>query len=176
MLLEFLKTKKVSFFWVYFFYYAYVVQLSVIRSKRLEGFLWDCFKVTYFYIAGGCKHSGLCCSSLHLYSHSKPIKTLSEFNKKCQKDRSYRCFVPFKKAAGALLFRCKCLTASNFCSNYDNRPLICQQYPYSLFMSSDFIYADCGYYVAIKASFLRVRSSGLKKRISSVLILNQQQL
>ena len=172
MLLFFLKQSNSYSFILYFIYFLYFINDTFFKNKKIERVLWDYFKVNYFYIAGACQHSGNCCTGIRLYSDNKPFKTVSDFEKKCVSDKGYKRFIPFSKGSGSLLFHCSCLDTTNRCSDYENRPMICRQYPYSLFVGSDFIHDACGYRVAVKKSDLVVSISGLQKRIKTVFLFN----
>lgn len=173
MILFFLTRSKTFPFLLSFFYFLYVCNVRFFKKSYLERLFWDYFKVQYFYIAGTCQHSGNCCSSIRLFSNAKPLTTVCDFEKKCANDSSYKRFIPFMSSKGSLLFHCSNLSSANLCNDYLNRPSICRQYPYSLFMSADFIYESCGYRVAIKPNHLKIRNSLLKKRLKRVFRKNK---
>ena len=96
-------------------------------------FLLFNIKKELFYIDGACQHSGVCCRGLGIKFKGHFITTERDYKKAVQQDTKLLRFNPVFNDKKIHHFTCSCLTEDNMCSDYDNRPAICKQYPFSVF-------------------------------------------
>jgi len=172
-LLRQLCSEKLNRLNVYLYYLIYYLNDTFLKIRKLDQFLWQCLKRELFYIAGQCQHSGNCCRHIMIYSKSKPIQGLSEFETLKQSHPKYHRFVPQLDFKGHIChFDCSCLSKENKCNDYKNRPSFCRQYPESYFMTFDTVHKGCGFYIKAKIPHTKLMCLSLKKRINRVLILN----
>lgn len=116
--------------------------------KRYRKSIWDLVKVELYYIGGQCRHSGMCCKGLNLVIRGTRMETMSEFKGTLEAHPEYQRFVPQLDSGGEIdHFSCSCLMPNNWCSDYENRPKLCRQYPMSAFIAQDHIIQGCGYEV-----------------------------
>jgi uncharacterized protein len=157
-----------------FWYSLYLLNEWTINHRRLANHIWDFLKCDLFYIKGDCQNSGQCCQALRLTFFGQYVTTIDQFKRLIKKYSTYKSFIPFYKKNGSIKhFSCSNLLPNNLCSDYLNRPKICDNYPYSGFLVYDYIRSGCGYKVKKKEKYIQVRSHSLNKRIKKVCILNK---
>tara|TARA_Y100000748_G_scaffold303866_1_gene310580 strand:- start:2632 stop:3153 length:522 start_codon:yes stop_codon:yes gene_type:complete len=100
-----------------------------------------------FFVEGSCKSTGNCCESIHISYDYKPIHSLSFFQSILKKDVTMARFSPVFSGHTIRHFDCRCLTEDRRCSDYDSRPVFCQQYPYSVLYSDAVLHQNCGYVI-----------------------------
>ena len=107
-------------------------------------------------IIGGCITCGKCCRNLILISKGKPVKSLSQFEKLVKKKPFYNHFnmVSKDKEHGYIYFSCDKLGSDNFCSDYENRPDICRNFPSkNMPKYKGKLLPECGYKIIPSKSF-----------------------
>lgn len=125
---------------------------------------WNLIKCELFAMGGACQHSGQCCSALILFKQGRRIQTESEFTRLKEEDSSYTCFKPVQAVNGRIIsFNCSNLTETNYCSDYNNRPQLCRDYPLSSFFNYDTIREGCGYKILSTHLSPSVRYAPLKQ-------------
>lgn len=134
---------------IQFFLFLYLVCDRIEVLHRFLPILWDLIKVEYYFIAGQCQHSGMCCKGLSLVIDGNRVNSLDQFNQVLKRKSDYSRFVPIMDSSGEIdHFQCKCLDGSNRCTDYVRRPKICRDYPDSVFLQHDYIPEKCGYFVS----------------------------
>jgi Fe-S-cluster containining protein len=80
-------------------------------------------------IEGKCSQCGDCCRKLSLIIDDTPVKTEEDFKKAQEADKFCENLeIVGKNADDELYFKCK-LLVGNLCSKYEERPLMCKEYP-----------------------------------------------
>lgn len=132
----------------YFFQCLFILNDKSFKSIRFEILVWTFIKFDLFEIKGGCQNSGYCCQHLMLQDKGKPINTVHLFESLKKKEPIFNRFHIAKREAGKIIyFGCSSLSKSLLCLDYETRPRLCRQYPYSVFLEEDRIRAGCGYFV-----------------------------
>lgn len=167
----YLATHRINFFYLYFFYFLYVF-FELISCLNLREKIWDLLKIQIFYVSGQCQHSGHCCRALRIYDKGKALSKISEFNKKKEEDFRFKRFYIHGIDQFSLRFSCSSLSKYNRCLQYETRPEICKNYPYSMFLNSEYISPNCAYFLKRKALFFKPRFHSLRQRILRVMICN----
>ena len=134
--------------------------------------IWDLLKVQLFYVAGQCQNSGHCCRALRIYDKGRPLLRVKDFDKKRRIDSRFSRFFILGKDALSLRFSCRALSEDNFCLEYETRPDICKNYPYSMFFHSEYISPNCAYFLKRKALFFKPQFHSLRQRILRVMLCN----
>ena len=137
-----------------------------IPGDVLSRWLWNCIKLELFEIGGACQHSGNCCRKIELVNKGTVIQSAAAFKTAIDEDASLSRFVPdFDEEKRIQSFSCSCLNDDNYCVDYENRPLLCRQYPASFFISHDRILAGCGYKVLQKYPSSWIFVKNVKRRV-----------
>ena len=130
----------------------YCVARFVVRSRRLTHIVFDLLKEAIYVFGGQCQHSGQCCRSIMVYHQGVPINNIKDWAKF---SASYPSFQPNIKDKAIESYDCDHLTKQNRCGDYEHRPTMCRQYPYSYFYQHGHIHASCGYTVKSDPSKMR---------------------
>lgn len=126
----------------------YAINYKWLRIDVWEHFLWHMVKLELYYISGACAHSGYCCQNMQLVVKGKSLDDLVAFEQYKLKYPAYSRFMPSLNSDQTIRqFSCKCLSSQNLCTDYQNRPSVCRQYPFSTFFQFDYIRSGCGYKV-----------------------------
>ena len=104
-------------------------------------------KQDVYKISGSCKNTGNCCRGVMLYDSKIPINSLSQWDLFKKKFPEFSSFEPITQSGKINQFNCMSLTQDNFCSQYNSRPQVCRNYPFSFFYQHGYIYDSCGYFV-----------------------------
>ena len=154
---------------VYILLFFFLLNDKLIKSKKFHTFIWEYLKLELFYIGGQCEHSGNCCKNLMIVREGQSINTTEKYNAVIKKDPLYTKFVP-QKIEGPKIkhFSCNCLTPNNWCSDYENRPKLCHNYPASSFIQFDKIQKECGYKVRQKNIRLKINNTSLNTLILKI--------
>jgi Fe-S-cluster containining protein len=157
---------KLAFYCLYILFF---LNEWVIRSKRVENWLWNLIKLELFYIAGACQHSGHCCKKIMLFNGNKAISNPSEFEALQKKFPAIyqRFYIAQTDKEKILAFDCQSKTQTS-CSDYENRPQFCHNYPASAFLSHTRLYDGCGYHIKASKFTPKIRSKNLQKRMESI--------
>lgn len=100
-------------------------------------------------VLGGCNGCGKCCMHLTLVDRGRPIKRMEQFEQLVAREPEYRFFRPSDQRDddGFIYFTCLLLGEDGLCTDYDNRPRICREYPDpSMFRFGAQLPSGCGYY------------------------------
>ncbi len=114
-------------------------------------------------VIGQCKQCGDCCRSLMLIDGRGVVRSKRYFRRLQKKDQFYRNLeIVGTDRNGILVFNCKLIGEDGRCTNYEERPDICRDFPDLLmFRFGGELDVDCGYKVRTKVDFKEV----LKKKI-----------
>jgi len=155
-------------------YLLYILNDRIIKNRKIELLIWNLIKWELFYIGGQCNHSGNCCKNIMLFWSDRAIMTSDKFEEAKQKSSQYTNFVPTYSSRRKIdYFNCKCLSQEKKCLQYKTRPNWCRTYPTNYFHVHDHVLGDCGYQVYCKRVPNLIGNRQLKKRIKTVLNLNQ---
>ena len=158
-------------FW--FWYGLFVLNDRVFKIKALETTFWQFVKVELFYVKGTCRSSGYCCQNLEITQGTAPIRQLEAFKALVEKKPKYNRFQPILNEDGSIQkFNCSCLTTSNRCSDYENRPDMCRRFPFNTFFQYDYVRSGCGYKIAVKQPWPQLKNSRCSSLVKKVLYLN----
>lgn len=116
-------------------------------------------------IAGSCNMCGWCCTRLNLSYHNTWISSEKQFEKLKRDFADYRRFEIMERTiSGLLLFRCTMLDENNLCSDHENRPEYCREYPHPelLFLGGS-LREECGYRFETVPDFQRVLKKETRK-------------
>jgi Fe-S-cluster containining protein len=168
---ETIHSPKGDYLSFYFFYGLFVINDKVLKSKKLKRIFWDMLKLELFYVGGACQNSGACCKQMLIVKDGKDIRSEKDFL--ALKGPKYERFRPsYDKQRNIKHVSCDCLTKDNFCSDYENRPVFCHNFPFSTFLVSDYIRSTCGYNVSRKSIRPVITNKTLKKLVHTVDLLN----
>ncbi len=149
----------------------WVYELANLVSLPSEWgeFIWGLAISEVFIVDGGCAHTGMCCTGLTLINDGRVIRSDTQFQKVLSRRPDYRCFLPRYTSDGAIAsFSCMNLLPNNRCGNYENRPKICRQYPYSAFIMHGYIPKGCGYKVRRRTPWGFWVSSATTNRLDGI--------
>ena len=138
-----------AFLIIVFQFFFVIFQISP-RFSSLRKIILDFLVLEMFELKGACKHSGNCCRSVVIYDNQQPILSLQHWNKFLKSNGAYDRFKPVIDSNNISYFNCNCLTNNNLCSDYSNRPKMCQNYPTNFFLQTGFLYDTCGYSMKLK--------------------------
>jgi hypothetical protein len=107
---------------------------------------------------GQCNCCGSCCKNISIKHGKKIIQTPEQFEALQRKFPVYRMFRIMDNADNGLIFQCVYLNdETGKCTNYENRPPICRNYPHEVIFKLGGSLADsCGYYFKPLKPFNRV--------------------
>ncbi len=167
---------RINYLLLLLFCFLDLINIHFVKSAWFNTFIFTEIKHVLFSLDGQCLHTGYCCNHIQLKVHKKWIQTTSDFNNLRKKQSIFQRFRPvFSEQSHQHIsyFSCSSLGTDNLCQDYDSRPSICRQYPYSVFLSHDVIREGCGYF--IKQVFLLpfFASSSLRQRVHILLFNNQ---
>lgn len=148
--------KQVNLFSFWFWYALFVFCEGVRLVHFSRHGIWSLLKLELYFIDGTCKHTGYCCSHMILSYEGQDIRHLTSFSLLCQKLPTLSRFVPvlFNEQSSLIsYFKCSCLGENNLCLDYENRPELCKNYPFTTFLNSGYIRNGCGYLVRRKEGF-----------------------
>lgn len=148
--------------------YSLYCIVDFVGLKTLEQKLWEWLKIELLYVGGACQHSGQCCRRITLVRNGEKVATLSDYEVLIAKDPVFERFRPTWRGTGIDHFSCQCLTPDNRCNDYENRPTLCRQYPFSTFVQEDQIHAGCGYFIAQKQGWFRPKHPKVVARIKDM--------
>ena len=151
---------------------SYRINDRTFKSSWLENRLWEWIRFELFWVAGGCQHSGNCCRNLMLMVDRKTVHTRSDFEALLQKSPEHGRFTPHYQDAHIQSFSCSKLSPNQMCTDYDNRPQVCQNYPASNFIMGLDLHDGCGYFVALKRSIPAIQNPRLCARVQSIKYVN----
>ncbi len=155
----------------YLFWYVLFRLFEGCRCYALSrGIIWQFLKLELYRVLGACQHSGYCCNHMMLTYNGKDVVSDALFSSLKHAVSSYDRFKPRYDSEGRILyFTCSCLNSENQrCLDYENRPSVCRQYPFSTFFHSGYIRKGCGYKVARKEGFPRISYLPLKRLVDEV--------
>ncbi|MFM7469016.1 MAG: YkgJ family cysteine cluster protein [Vampirovibrionales bacterium] len=78
---------------------------------------------------GGCNGCGRCCEEIFLGHEGGLIQSVEMWEAIKEDHPHYGWFTPIELRDQGLLFRCKKLGADKRCTDYENRPQFCRDYP-----------------------------------------------
>jgi hypothetical protein len=109
-------------------------------------------------VAGSCHMCGWCCTRLNLSYHNKWIRSEKQFEKLKQEFEDYKRFeIMDRTLSGILLFRCTKLDENNLCSDHENRPDYCREYPHpELPFLGGSLRKECGFRFEAAPDFQRM--------------------
>lgn len=93
---------------------------------------------------GQCLGCGSCCQHISIKNGRKVIKTPEEFEKLQRKFPVYRMFRIMDNIESGLVFQCVYLDLdTGWCTDYENRPPICRNYPNEVIFKIGGALKDC---------------------------------
>ena len=152
----------ISFFFVQFFYLL-IKRVRLFNSYKHR--LLNLIKLKVFTIAGQCKHSGYCCNSILISDQGIEITNIKNWTDFITKNPTFSRFRPSLFNGNIQSFNCDCLQYDFKCSDYDNRPQMCRDYPKSYFLSYGKTYAGCGFQPVRNDIFYRRTFSSIRKEL-----------
>lgn len=116
---------------------------------------------------GRCLGCGACCNMIILLTQGEPVQTEEEFEQLKEVFPEYGRFqIRGQRPAGQLLFTCRYLGKDNHCHDYDNRPLICRDYPNEdLLRKGGILVSTCGFRFIPVEDFQKVFEEALGEEI-----------
>jgi Fe-S-cluster containining protein len=111
-------------------------------------------KISFLYVCGKkytrhgeCKACGSCCKNISVKHGKNVIKTPEEFEQLQRKFPVYRMLRIMDNAQHGLVFQCVCLDdETGKCTDYNNRPPICRNYPHeTIFKLGGNLADSCGF-------------------------------
>lgn len=153
--------------------FLFSVNDLTLKHRGFSKFCWDVIKCELFYVGGGCKHSGYCCTHLKIKFNNVVIQNDVQFHEMASSHSVLKRFIPvfFQDQKKINYFTCSSLGSNNFCNDYETRPNFCRNYPYNIFLEYDYIRQGCGYFVRLKREFFP-KNRRLQKLIKKVYLLN----
>ncbi len=99
-------------------------------------------------IGGHCLLCGRCCHDLRIMDNGKWITSRKQHEQLVQNSPEYGRFnIIGRDGCGFLTYSCSCVSDEGVCTDYENRPLICSDYPSpTLYYRGVDPPAHCGYY------------------------------
>ena len=109
-------------------------------------------------VAGACRMCGWCCTRLNLSYQNRWIRSENAFERLKQEYPDYRRFTVIGRTlSGLLLFHCTMLNEDNLCSDHENRPEYCSQFPHpDLIFLGGGLKPDCGFRFETVPDFQRM--------------------
>lgn len=118
---------------------------------------------------GGCNGCGRCCEGIFLGHEGGLIQTVAQWEAIKEDHPHYGWFIPLEIQDQGIMFRCKKLGADKRCSDYENRPQFCRDYP-----SEDGIMMggcqplECSYWFSKAHRFQDILAARLPEQPSSI--------
>lgn len=96
---------------------------------------------------GKCNQCGACCTMILLFNQGKIVKNEEEFEQLKDVFPEYeRFYIRGRHPDGNPLFTCKFLGDDGKCKDYQNRPLICREYPNEkILQTGGILVSTCGF-------------------------------
>lgn len=120
---------------------------------------------------GKCRMCGCCCENIYVRHGNKIIKTNEQFEKIKQNDNYsfYKHITPINQDDFGLIFSCnKFDKEKRLCTDHENRPTICKNYPSEeIFKIGAQLKDSCGYYFEPIEKFKEIFKKILKKPIKN---------
>lgn len=109
-------------------------------------------------VRGECRLCGNCCRAINLEGPEGWIKSEKYFNKLLEKNSEFGRFSVLKRdSSGYLVFYCNKLGKDNLCTDYENRPSVCRDFPKKeLSFCGGGLPTGCGYRFEEIKSFKKV--------------------
>ena len=167
MTLDSFSKKHINFLALISWFVLYKINQILIKSERLGDWIWQNIKLELYYIAGACQKSGNCCEYIQLFYKERNISEIKDFNR-IFKEKSYKCFIPRCKDGHIDYFRCTNLQHDRLCSDYDNRPVLCQSYPLGNLFSEQPLNYNCGYQFRQKENIPRFIKKHLNHKLTKM--------
>lgn len=98
-------------------------------------------------ITGQCKMCGRCCRDILLKYEGKWLRSEKQYRAMLEKLPLYSRFEPVgDDGFGCMTFTCRSLGSDNWCTNYEDRPSLCRNYPSkSLYYQGGGLRSECGF-------------------------------
>ena len=152
----------------------YVFNAKLFQNHALDHFVWRFLKLELFMIDGKCKKRGVCCKGLELTQFSRPIKSKMDYESLISKQPELSIFKPMYHKTGEIKYlNCSALRDNNLCRQYEERPQLCRNYPYSFFIAQDRLLPGCGYQIKLKKVGFYITCRALRQKITQVLVCQQ---
>lgn len=106
-------------------------------------------------ISGACKKCGKCCENLILTHKNKAVTDKKQVESLKKKESFYSRFTPIytDPTTGIMYFSCA-LLKDKICSDHNNRPNICRNYPSeAMFAKGGKLLTGCGYILKPQKDF-----------------------
>lgn len=116
-------------------------------------------------VTGSCHCCGNCCRALNLEGPHGWLRSAVAFASLVDRNPEFSRFeVTGKDSCGYLLFRCRRVDADGLCTDYEDRPSVCREFPHKdLLFCGGMLPTGCGYkFIEIK-SFHHVLIGKMKK-------------
>lgn len=109
-----------------------------------------------------------------LIHNGNAINTRTRYEELVKSAETYKRFTPtFQSGNRIRHFSCSCLSPNNLCTDYENRPTPCRNYPVSSFMQFDSIKEGCGYKILPKRENFKILNRRLRHLIIRFELLNK---
>ena len=117
-------------------------------------------------IVGSCNQCGSCCRNLYLYYATKQITSEKLFKHLKKIDKEFKNFhINKENDSKELSFYCDKIDENNRCTDYENRPSFCREYPTKYILRYDKrVLQGCGYSVKKSIKFEDYLNLKLNKR------------
>ncbi len=116
-------------------------------------------------VSGRCINCGECCRRINIRHEGLWIRSERKFNKIAAQDPSIAKFrVIGKNSNNVLDFSCTNFGEDNLCTDYENRPDICREFPgKAVYYMESPLPATCGFKVHAGVPFEKVLEKEMKK-------------
>lgn len=123
-------------------------------------------------IRGSCHMCGSCCRCICLYVDGRWIKTKRQIKKMYDSKPELRRFKPTgTRIDGLLEFYCEKLNEDGSCSDYENRPDLCRDYPTrDIFLQYGVLPDSCGYRMGTEQDFEKVLNNAIRGKNNKKII------
>jgi len=117
-------------------------------------------------LTGECLRCGQCCRGIHLKLDARWLRSEADFQRALAKYPRYRIFeITGRDARGLLRFSCTRLSESGLCTDYENRPSVCRNYPSpAMFCAGARLIEGCGFRLKASRDFERLLGREMRRR------------
>ncbi len=123
-------------------------------------------------VRGSCRMCGGCCRRICLSVDGKWIKSKRQTKRAYETKPELRIFKPTgTKVDGMLEFCCEKLNENGTCSDYENRPEICRNFPTpDIFIEYGVLPDSCGYRMDTEKDFEKVLDKAIRGKNNKKII------
>ncbi len=109
-------------------------------------------------LTGHCCQCGACCRRLQLEHRGKWLRSKRKFNTLVKTDPEFARFeIVGRDKQGLLVFNCRMLDSDNHCTDYQQRPQLCRDFPHKgIFLCGGALPKGCGFTLSEGIPFARI--------------------